>query len=77
MRYTIIASVEAGSMEEAWRSVENLPLSLTPGDLEEAVGAGVRSMKIFSKGGDVWQPGRDYSAAELDTIRHRLQEQNA
>ena len=33
--------------------------------------------RLVSKGGDVWQPGRDYSAAELDTIRRRLQEQNA
>ena len=33
--------------------------------------------RLVSKGGDVWQSGRGYSAAELDTIRRRLQEQNA
>lgn len=50
MRYTIIASVDAGSMEEAWRKVGSLPLSLNPSDLEVAVRDGVRSMQIFSRG---------------------------
>lgn len=28
--------------------------------------------RLVSKGGDVWQPGRGYTPAELDTIRQRI-----
>lgn len=33
--------------------------------------------RLVSKGGDVFQPGRGYTPAELDTIRTRIQQQGA
>lgn len=30
--------------------------------------------RLVSKGGDVWQPGRGYTASELDSIRTRIKE---
>ena len=29
--------------------------------------------RLLSKGGDVYQPGRGYTPAELDSIRQRIQ----
>lgn len=31
--------------------------------------------RLISKSGDVYQPGRGYTPAELDLIRRRIQEQ--